>query len=189
MKSRGCGDLKGLVYCGSLAAGGELHPRIPIPPCPSPPMAPAARLSRYVTACGRLVSKCPALPAIHSISGPFLGDARRYRCPPSCPPVLSWFLLHLSGLSAHETRQALQAAGSTRCTLRLALTAVARRAREISYPIQPRRPAHSGNAQAGRTYGHHPDPDPAFAATRSYTSRGVCAQGKDKFAFAVGVED
>ncbi|KAJ7852087.1 hypothetical protein B0H14DRAFT_2760703 [Mycena olivaceomarginata] len=61
---------------------------------------------------------------------------------------------------------------------------VAHRAREISHSVQPRLPLcplrqmegammliRTMHVQAGRTYGHNPDPDPALTATRKCTSR------------------
>ncbi|KAJ7858015.1 hypothetical protein B0H14DRAFT_3864527 [Mycena olivaceomarginata] len=162
------GRCAGLVYCGSLATGGGLHLRVPIPPCPFTPMVPAARLSRYVTARGRLASNYRQA-STRTASNPFSQcSLSRSSINPRWTPT-SGRRMRDGRCPKAATRQALQAAGSRRRTLRLALTTVARRAR--------------------RTYGHHPDPDPAFASTRSYPSRGVCAQGKNAFVFAVGVED
>jgi hypothetical protein len=146
------------------------HTRASIPPVPvhahGANRARTALLSRYVTACGRLASKYWQVSA-RTASSPFnqrslprpstrdvllipdtacaMSDARRQRCPPSSiHPSSAGSLPHLSCLSAHDARQALQAAGSARRTtgphLHPAAVTVARHAREISYSVQPRRP-------------------------------------------------
>jgi hypothetical protein len=188
IKSRGCGDLGGkrlekrtggALECGRRIIPARPHSSLSIH-VHSASCVGTARLSRFVTACGpwprnpgrhrphcQRANPIGALSldprsAMYPTSGSRMRDERctRQRCLPS-----SVLLLHLSCLSTHDARQALQAAGSARRTrgprLRLASVTVARRAGDLAFgpaasPVLPAQTTHmmrmrTTHAQAERT--------------------------------------